>query len=106
MDYLRSQILGMENDVKRGESFTQAAKNSNFFPPQALQIIAVGEEAGSLDNMMIEIAKYYDSEVDYDMRRINELLQPCLLLIVGAMVLVLVLGIYLPMWDLVSVISV
>jgi MSHA biogenesis protein MshG len=98
--YLKKKALSIRDAVSRGESFTRAAELSEFFPAEVMPIITVGEEAGSLDEMILQIAKYYDSEIEYDMRRINELMQPVLLLIVGAMVLVLVLGIYLPMWEL------
>ncbi len=63
-------------------------------------MIAVGEESGSLDDMMEEIAEMYQSEVEYELKTLAQQIEPILIVMLGAMVLVLALGIFLPMWDL------
>jgi len=65
-----------------------------------IQMIAVGEESGMVDTMLREVAEYYEREVDYDMQKLSASIEPIMLAVIGAMVLVLALGIFLPMWDL------
>jgi MSHA biogenesis protein MshG len=63
-------------------------------------MIAVGEESGSLDDLMDEIAGMYEREVDYELKTLAAQLEPILITFLGVMVLVLALGIFLPIWDL------
>ena len=73
---------------------------ANVFTPVVLQMIAVGEESGSLDDLMDEIADMYEREVDYELKTLSAQIEPILIVFLGAMVLVLALGIFLPIWDL------
>lgn len=63
-------------------------------------MIAVGEESGSLDDLMDEIAMMYEREVDYELKTLSSQIEPILITFLGAMVLVLALGIFLPIWDM------
>jgi MSHA biogenesis protein MshG len=103
--YFSKQLLMIGDAIDHGENFSRAATISGLFTPTTIQMIEVGEESGRLDELLAEIAKYYDVEIDYDLRRLDELIEPILLTIIGAMVLILALGIYLPMWDLVQAIK-
>ncbi len=100
--HFSSQLLKIKTSIEHGESFSTAATNSNLFAPIVLQMIEVGEEGQSLDNTLTEIARHYDAEVDYELNRINKSLEPMLLIILGGVVLILALGIYFPMWDLIK----
>ena len=60
----------------------------------------VGEESGSLEEMMLEIADMYQREVEYELKTLSAQIEPILIVALGAMVLVLALGVFLPMWDL------
>ena len=66
-------------------------------------MIAVGEESGSIDDLMGEVADLYTNEVQYDLKTLGQQIEPIMLIILGAMVLVLALGVFLPVWDLGSV---
>jgi MSHA biogenesis protein MshG len=101
--YVTQKILLIRDAIEHGENFTRAATLSHLFSPLVLQMIAVGEDSGCLDKMLGEVTHYYAEEIDYDLRRVNDLLQPILLVFIGAMVLLLALGVYLPMWDLIKV---
>lgn len=103
--YFSKKLMLVCEALDHGESLSQATSASGLFTPTTLQMIEVGEESGKLDELLAEVARYYDNEVDYDLRRINELIEPILLAIIGSMVLILALGIYLPMWNLVKVIQ-
>jgi MSHA biogenesis protein MshG len=101
--YFQNQILQLRNAIEHGTSFSQAAKTSNIFLPTIVQMIEVGEESGQMDEVLTEVARYYESEVDYDLKRLNELFEPILLIFVGSLVLGLALAVYLPIWDMVNI---
>jgi MSHA biogenesis protein MshG len=98
--YLTMRLDQMRDGVERGESILRTATNANVFTPIVLQMIAVGEESGSLDDLMDEIAQMYEREVDYELKTLSSQIEPILITFLGAMVLVLALGIFLPIWDL------
>lgn len=98
--FIAGKIDGMRNGVERGESLLRAAIATQFFTPLVLQMVAVGEESGTLDEMMDEIGSMYQREVEYQLKTLGQQIEPILLLALGAMVLVLALGVFLPMWDM------
>ena len=63
-------------------------------------MISVGEETGRVDELLTEVAEYYEREVDYDLKSLTSKIEPILIMIVAGMVLVLALGIFTPMWDM------
>ncbi|WP_198115235.1 type II secretion system F family protein [Massilia rhizosphaerae] len=98
--YLTLRLDQMRDGVERGESILRTATNAHVFTPIVLQMIAVGEESGSLDDLMDEIAQMYEREVDYELKTLSSQIEPILITFLGAMVLMLALGIFLPIWDL------
>ncbi|MDT8281174.1 MAG: type II secretion system F family protein [Gammaproteobacteria bacterium] len=102
-DYMEEKIYNIRNDVERGETLTRAARSTNMFTSLVIQMLEVGEETGRLDEMMHEVAEFYEREVAYDVDNISKIIEPVLTVIMGLMVLVLALGIFLPMWDLVQI---
>ncbi|KZZ60774.1 hypothetical protein A3761_22135 [Oleiphilus sp. HI0123] len=63
-------------------------------------MMAVGEETGSIDSLLDEVADFYDEEADYSLKRLSEAIEPILIVAMGGIVLVLALGVFLPIWDL------
>lgn len=100
--HIGTAVLGMREGVERGETLTRTAAASGLFTPLVLQMMAVGEETGALDELFIEVADFYEQEVDYDLKQLASALEPVLIVAMGAMVLVLALGVFLPMWELAS----
>ena len=98
--HIAAKVEAMRDGVERGESILRTSINAGIFTPVVLQMIAVGEESGALDEMMQEIADMYQSEVEYQLKTLAQQIEPILILMLGAMVLVLALGIFLPLWDL------
>ena len=98
--YLSARVEQMRDGVERGESILRTATAANVFTPVVLQMIAVGEETGSLDELMDEIAAMYEREVDYELKTLAAQIEPILIIFLGIMVLILALGIFLPVWDL------
>lgn len=99
-DYLAQKVEEMRTGVERGESVLRTAASSGVFTPVVLQMIAVGEESGSLDELMQEIADMYQREVEYELKTLGAQIEPILIVFLGLLVLILALGIFLPIWDL------
>jgi MSHA biogenesis protein MshG len=99
-DYIASKIEQMREGVERGESILRTATNSGVFNPIVLQMIAVGEESGALDDLMQEVADMYQRDVEYEIKTLGAQIEPILIVFLGVMVLILAMGIFLPIWDL------
>ncbi|UKA10469.1 type II secretion system F family protein [Photobacterium damselae] len=98
--YLENRLIEMKSGIEGGASIASTAVSSGIFPPLVLQMIAVGEETGQVDDLLMEVADFYDREVDYDLKTLTARIEPILLLVVAGMVLLLALGIFLPMWGM------
>jgi type II secretory pathway component PulF len=96
-------VDNIRDSAREGRGVVQPMRVSKAFPPLVIQMMAVGEETGKMDEMLIKVSEYYDMEVEYAIRNLSTALEPILLLFVGGMVLFLALGIFLPWWDLISV---
>jgi MSHA biogenesis protein MshG len=99
-EYISSHVNSMREGIERGDTLTRTAKQTGMFTPVVMQMFAVGEEAGNLEEMMTFIADFYEEEVDYDVKTLSDKLEPMIYVAIGAMVLVLALGIFVPMWDI------
>jgi MSHA biogenesis protein MshG len=99
-DYVAEKILSMRNGIERGDSLTRTAVATGLFTPLVLQMLNVGEETGAVDDMLNEVADFYEREVDYDLKGLAAAIEPILIVAVGILVLILALGIFLPMWDM------
>ncbi len=95
-----SRLQQMCNELARGTSFTASARNMDLLPPIMMQLFAIGDESGSLEELMREISLHYQSEVDYSIKRLSATLEPILIWFLGIGVLILALGVFMPMWDL------
>ena len=98
--YIAANLQVMRDHVEHGNSLTQSAEASNLFTPLVLQMLSVGEETGNVDSMLAESADFYEREVDYEVKNLTASIEPILIIVIGAMVLVLALGVFLPMWSL------
>lgn len=98
--HISKAIQGMHSTIDRGEGLTIAAGNAKIFTPLVIQMIAVGEETGRIDQMLNQVGQFYEEEVDFDLKSLADAIEPILLVVMGLMVLVLALGIFLPMWEL------
>jgi MSHA biogenesis protein MshG len=103
--YLASRILLIHDAIDRGETFSSAAGKVSIFEPTMLQMIEIGEETGKLDDMLNKIATVYEKEIDYEIKNLNDVFEPMLLIVVGALVAFLAISVYLPMWDMVKFVN-
>jgi MSHA biogenesis protein MshG len=100
--FIAKRVIKMRDGISRGESLYNTAVATNMFSPLVLQMISVGEESGTIDQLLEEVADFYDAEVEYDLKRLGEMIEPILIMFIAGMVLILALGVFLPIWDLSS----
>lgn len=101
--FIALKVNAMREGVERGESILKTATNAGVFNSIVLQMISVGEESGSLDDLMEEVADMYQRDVEYEIKTLGAQIEPIMILFLGVLVLILALGIFLPIWDLGSV---
>lgn len=98
--FLSRRVEQMREGVERGESVMRTAVTAGVFTPVVLQMIAVGEETGELDDLLSEVADMYEREVDYEIKNLATNIEPIITIVLGVLVLILALGVFLPMWQL------
>jgi len=98
--YVGQRIEQIRDGVERGETLFRTTVTTGVFTPVVLQMIAIGEESGELDDLLREVAEMYQREVEYDLKNFSARIEPILIVFLGALVLVLALGVFLPMWNL------
>lgn len=103
--YMHDSIVGMRRGIESGDSMLRVSNQSHLFTPLVLQMVAVGEETGQIDQLLNDAADFYEGEVDYDLKNLTAKLEPILIGFVAGIVLILALGIYLPMWDMLNVVK-
>jgi len=103
--YVAGHIEQMRNAVERGDSITRSARATGVFTPVVLQMMAVGEETGELDRLLMEVGEMYQREVEYEIKTLSEQIEPILIVGLGSIVLVVALGVFLPVWDMSSTMS-
>jgi len=99
-EFMRSRVEQMRDGIERGESILRSAVATQVFNSVVLQMIAVGEETGAMDELMFEVADMYEREVKYEVENLSARIEPILIIALGILVLILALGVFLPMWDL------
>jgi type IV pilus assembly protein PilC len=97
-------VLEMRDEVSTGQRLQQSMENTGLFPNMVIQMIAVGEESGSLDEMSAKVADFYEEDVDNAVDNLSSLLEPMIMAILGVLVGGLVVAMYLPIFKMGSVI--
>lgn len=90
-------------EVKEGVEMHEAIRRHPLFPDMVVQMVAIGEQSGQVDEMMDKVADYYEQETNYIIKNLSTLIEPFLLLFLGIMVGFLALAIYMPMWNMMNV---
>jgi MSHA biogenesis protein MshG len=103
--FMQKRIREMRQGIEKGESLLRVSKNSELFSTLVLQMVAVGEETGRLEPLLEESADYYEREVDFDLKSLTAKIEPILIGFVAVMVLILALGIFTPMWNMMSAVK-
>jgi type IV pilus assembly protein PilC len=97
-------VLKMKDEVSTGQRLQQAMENTDLFPNMVIQMIAVGEESGSLDEMSGKVADFYEEDVDNAVDNLSSLLEPMIMAILGVLVGGLVVAMYLPIFKMGAVV--
>jgi type II secretory pathway component PulF len=101
---LISRVINtLRESARQGKGLVQPMRVSGVFPPVVIQMVAIGEETGKMEEMLFKVSDYYDMEVEYKIKNLSASLEPILLVLIGGTVLFLALAIFLPWWNLVSV---
>lgn len=100
----RTAIIQVRNGVSTGQSLQNAVNMTGIYPAMVTQMIAIGEEAGSLDTMLDKIASFYEEEVDNAVDNLSSLLEPLIMVVLGTLVGGLVIAMYLPIFQLGNVV--
>lgn len=97
-------VLRVREDVAAGHQLQLAMQQTNVFPSMIVQMTAIGEEAGSLDQMLIKVAEFYEEEVSNSVDALSSLLEPVIIIVIGGMVGAMVIAMYLPIFKMAAVI--
>jgi len=98
IDYTRERI-------REGETIAGPMRRTRVFPPMVTNLISVGEDAGNLEEMLYKLSDYYDVEIDATIRALASLIEPILIVVIGAIIGVIVVSLYLPIFNLVNIIQ-
>ncbi len=100
---ISGDISQMEDSFEKGSEIGRNLENYRYMPSMALEMMEVGLESGSLEDVLGEIARHYESEIEFKSRHLMSILEPLLIVVMGALVLILGLAVFLPMWNLIQV---
>ena len=98
-------VIRMREDVSTGQSLQLSMKQMDLFPHMVVQMVAIGEEAGSLDAMLAKVADFYEEEVDNAVDNLSSLMEPMIMSFLGVVIGGLVIAMYLPIFQMGQAIS-
>lgn len=101
----RNAVGQIKNDVSSGTQLNFSMRSTNVFPTMAVQMTAIGEESGSLDEMLAKVATFYEDEVDHLVDNLSSLMEPMIMAVLGVVVGGLVIAMYLPIFQLGNVVG-
>ena len=102
---ISAAVLGAKTKIKEGQSISSPLAASGVFPPMVTQMIMVGEESGELEEMLVNVAKFYDEEVDRSVERLTAIIEPLLMVVIGLTIGTMIIAMYLPIFNMVNLIQ-
>jgi len=102
---ISSAVLGAKTKIKEGQSISGPLAASGVFPPMVTQMIMVGEESGELEEMLVNVANFYDEEVDRTVEKLTAIIEPVMMLGIALVIGVMVIAMYLPIFNMVNLIK-
>src|SRR3990167_2118746 len=102
--YIKGQIAKMQEQIERGMTISQAIEKVALFTMMEIQILAVGESSGELSPALSYIANFHTQEIEFELKRISDIIGPVLLGLIAGVILILALGVYLPIWNMVNLV--
>jgi len=98
-------VIEAKTKIKEGQSISTPLAASGVFPPMVTQMILVGEESGELEEMLINVSKFYDEEVDRSVERLTSIIEPLMMVVIGGTIGVMIIAMYLPIFNMVNLIK-
>jgi len=102
---VQDAVMQARTSIREGDTISNPLRQSGVFPPMVVQMITVGEETGALDEMLTKIADFYDDEVDSAVDALTSVIEPVMIVFMGAIVGGMVVSMYLPIFQMVNVIA-
>jgi type IV pilus assembly protein PilC len=102
---IASAVVAAKESIREGERISPPLEETGEFPPMVIDMIAVGEETGTLDTMLEKISEFYDQEVDYTIDAFTTLIEPVLIMFLGIVIGFIVVALYMPLFSIVSQLS-
>jgi MSHA biogenesis protein MshG len=97
---IQEDISHMARNIQKGQSIAESIPPDGCFPPPVVKMLDVGERSGKISDMIMRVSSFYDRQVDYKIKNLTTVIEPVLLVILGASVLFLSLAVFLPMWNM------
>jgi len=98
------RIRKIRSQVSEGSGIALPMSRIGGFPPLFVQMVAIGEETGALDDMLLEASRHYEMEIEYHLRRLTVAIEPLLIIGLGGMILLLALAVFMPLWNMVGIV--
>lgn len=95
-------IRNIKEGVNKGKGMAEPMKVTKLFTPMVIHMVAIGEETGKLDELLTKASEHYDKETDYAIKNLTALIEPALIFVLGMILLFIALGLFLPLWNLIS----
>jgi len=103
--FMARELEEVGRRVREGQSFGTALRARGIFPDVAIKMVEVGESTGALEEMLNSLADFYEEEIDTEVSRFITLVEPAILVVMGIVIAVVVLALYMPLFELTSVVS-
>jgi len=103
--YLASELADVTRSVREGESFAAGLRARGVFPDVAVKMVEVGESTGALQEMLTSLAEFYEEEIETEVGRFITLIEPVILIVMGAIIALVVMALYMPLFELSSVVG-
>ncbi len=100
--FLKTEVENISKEVKSGHSMAEALNKTEYFLPLVGQMVKVGEDSGTLGDMLDRLAQYYEEEVDQAVKNISTIIEPMMIVFMGIMVIGMIVGILFPVYSLVG----
>ncbi|WP_457568244.1 type II secretion system F family protein [Desulfurobacterium sp.] len=102
---VQEEIKKVKNQVERGVSLAVALSRSKIFPPMLVNMVAIGEDAGNLDEMLAKVAQFYEEEVDTMVDGLTSLIEPLMMVFIGGIIGFIIIAMYLPIFNIANLIK-
>lgn len=101
---IANQIAAMQSALERGTPLTQTLSQVDLFTPLEIQILGVGEKNGELSPALTYIANFHSQEIEFDLKHMSDLIGPILIAVISGIILIIALGVYLPIWNMINLV--